>query len=71
MAYWIVRQEIEHLDIEVRTGEAARLRVAIETEVGSLYRAKRIHQNMLWRNPPTSLKSLMEVSKGVVTCSTN
>lgn len=40
MAYWIVRQEIEHLDIDAYRSVAARLREELETKVGRLYRTR-------------------------------
>jgi adenine-specific DNA methylase len=40
MAYWIVRQEIEHLDINSYQEAANRLRILLEGEVGHLYRTK-------------------------------
>jgi adenine-specific DNA methylase len=40
MAYWIVRQEIEHLDLQAYTEAASHLRKALEREVGELYRTK-------------------------------
>lgn len=38
MAYWIVRQEIEHLDVDVYSQSASCLRIWLEQQVGSLYR---------------------------------
>ena len=40
MAYWIVRQEIEHLDLRKYRAAADRLRVELETQVGHLYRTR-------------------------------
>jgi adenine-specific DNA methylase len=40
MAYWIVRQEIEHLDLQVYAKAATQLRKVLEREVGELYRTK-------------------------------
>jgi adenine-specific DNA methylase len=38
MAYWIVKQEIEHLDIDDYTRSAYNLRDALENEIGRFYR---------------------------------
>lgn len=38
MAYWIVRQEIEHLDLDAYAEAGRRLRQAAEREVGRFYR---------------------------------
>lgn len=38
MAYWIVRQEIEHLDLEAYRKAAAELQDTLAEEVGSLYK---------------------------------
>ncbi len=38
MAYWIVRQEIEHLDVPAYRQAANNLRARLEREVGQLYR---------------------------------
>ena len=38
MSYWIVKQEIEHLDLEAYTKAADALRSALEKEIGHLYR---------------------------------
>jgi adenine-specific DNA methylase len=40
MAYWIVRQEIEHLDVKAYLKAAAALRQELENEVGIYYRTK-------------------------------
>lgn len=40
MAYWIVRQEIEHLDLVAYRKAAAKVRGTLEKEVGHLYRTK-------------------------------
>ncbi|MBM4165122.1 MAG: hypothetical protein FJ222_11885 [Lentisphaerae bacterium] len=40
MAYWIVRQEIEHLDLRKYREAADRLRADLEAQVGHLYRTK-------------------------------
>lgn len=40
MAYWIVRQEIEHLDLRAYRAAADRLRADLESQVGHLYRTK-------------------------------
>ncbi|MDY6839479.1 MAG: DNA methylase [Thermodesulfobacteriota bacterium] len=40
MAYWIVRQEIEHLDLEAYRRAAHSLRQRLEKEVGHLYRTR-------------------------------
>jgi adenine-specific DNA methylase len=38
MAYWIVRQEIEHLNLRAYRMAADRLRLQLETKIGHLYR---------------------------------
>lgn len=40
MAYWIVKQEIEHLDVEAYVRSAASLRAELEQDLGSLYRTR-------------------------------
>jgi DNA-directed RNA polymerase subunit RPC12/RpoP len=40
MAWWILREEIEHLDLPVYRREANRLRASLENTVGHLYRTK-------------------------------
>ena len=40
MAYWIVRQEIEHLDLPVYLAAAAGLRARLEAQVGPFYRTR-------------------------------
>lgn len=40
MAYWIVRQEIEHLDLDAYCQAAQRLRQSLEQEIGPLYRTR-------------------------------
>ncbi|MCP4682076.1 MAG: hypothetical protein GY864_07070 [Desulfobacterales bacterium] len=40
MAYWIVKQEIEHLDLNTYTKAAYALRTSLEKEIGHLYRTK-------------------------------
>jgi putative DNA methylase len=40
MAYWIVRQEIEHLDLNAYRVAAEQLRDELETKVGHFYRTK-------------------------------
>ncbi len=40
MSYWIVKQEIEHLDLDAYAQAAEELRVALENEIGSLYRTR-------------------------------
>lgn len=40
MAYWIVRQEMEYIDIEVYRQAAARLRANLEHELGALYQTR-------------------------------
>ena len=40
MAYWIVREEIEHLDLAAYRKASARLRQVLEEKVGALYRTK-------------------------------
>jgi adenine-specific DNA methylase len=40
MAYWIVRQEIEHLDLSEYRDTAKRLRSDLEAKVGHLYRTR-------------------------------
>lgn len=43
MAWWIVKQEIEHLDLDGYAQAAASLRSALEDEIGHLYRTRCIH----------------------------
>lgn len=43
MAYWIVRQEIEHLDLRMYRAAADRLRSDLEAQVGHLYRTRCLH----------------------------
>ncbi len=38
MSYWIVKQEIEHLDLKAYSKAASELRATLENEIGSLYR---------------------------------
>ena len=38
MSYWIVKQEIEHLDVDAYTDSAYSLRKSLEKEIGHLYR---------------------------------
>ena len=40
MAYWIVKEEIDHLDIEAYRNAAKGLRQELQKEVGHLYRTK-------------------------------
>lgn len=40
MAYWIVRQEIEHLDLDAYRRAATGIQRHLETEVGAFYRTK-------------------------------
>jgi adenine-specific DNA methylase len=40
MAYWIVRQEIEHLDLRAYHHATTRLRIDLENLIGHLYRTK-------------------------------
>ncbi len=40
MSYWIVKQEIEHLDLDAYAQAAEELRAALEKEIGSLYRTR-------------------------------
>ncbi|MBL7648432.1 MAG: DNA methylase [Candidatus Hydrogenedentes bacterium] len=40
MAYWIVKEELEHLDLQAYAGNAAALRGALEKEIGDLYRTR-------------------------------
>jgi len=40
MAYWIVKQELEHLDLEAYSKAAERLRDSIEKEIGHFYRTR-------------------------------
>jgi adenine-specific DNA methylase len=40
MAYWVVKQEIEHLDLAAYTEAAADLRASLEAKIGHLYRTK-------------------------------
>lgn len=43
MSYWIVRQEIDHLDIAAYTNSAYALRQALATELGHLYRTRCVY----------------------------
>lgn len=43
MAYWIVRQEIEHLDLRAYREASANLRRLLEKMVGHLYRTRCLH----------------------------
>ncbi len=40
MSYWIVKQEIEHLDLELYSQAASELRERLENEIGQLYRTR-------------------------------
>jgi putative DNA methylase len=40
MSYWIVKQEIEHLNLDVYSEAAELLRAALEKEIGHLYRTQ-------------------------------
>ena len=40
MSYWIVKQEIEHLDLEAYSEASADLRATLENEIGTLYRTR-------------------------------
>ena len=40
MSYWIVKQEIEHLNLDAYTKAAESLRRALETEIGRFYRTR-------------------------------
>jgi putative DNA methylase len=40
MAYWVVKQEIEHLDLAAYTEAAADLRASLEAEIGHFYRTR-------------------------------
>ncbi|MEI8141157.1 MAG: DNA methylase [bacterium] len=40
LAWWIVREQIEHLDLDEYREAAAKLRQALESEVGDLYRTR-------------------------------
>jgi len=40
MAYWIVKQQLEHLDLTAYTDAAKRLRAALEKKIGDLYRTR-------------------------------
>ena len=43
MAYWIVKQEIEYLDLDAYQSSARALRAHLENEIGQLYRTRCIH----------------------------
>lgn len=47
MAYWIVRQEIEHLDLAEYRGAAVSLHLWLERKIGHLYRTKCLECNQL------------------------
>jgi len=40
MAYWIVKQELEHLDLDAYRAAALAVRSALESEIGHLYRTR-------------------------------
>lgn len=40
MSYWIVRQEMEHLDLDAYQMASGKLRAALEEDIGHLYRTK-------------------------------
>lgn len=40
MSYWIVKQEIEHLNLEAYSKAADTLRISLENEIGPLYRTQ-------------------------------
>jgi adenine-specific DNA methylase len=40
LAWWIVREQIEHLDLDEYRAAARRLRHALENKIGSLYRTR-------------------------------
>jgi putative DNA methylase len=40
MAYWIVKQQLEHLDLAAYTDAAKRLRTSLEKKIGDLYRTR-------------------------------
>jgi adenine-specific DNA methylase len=40
MSYWIVKQEVEHLDLNAYSAAAQSLRLTLEKEIGHLYRTK-------------------------------
>lgn len=40
MSYWIVKQEIEHLDLKAYAKAAETLRASLENEIGQLYRTR-------------------------------
>ena len=43
MAYWIVREEIEHIDLRAYRGAAEQLREALDNKIGHLYRTVCLH----------------------------
>lgn len=45
MAWWIVKQEIEHLDLDDYTKAASQLRAALEDKIGHLYRTRCVYCN--------------------------
>lgn len=57
MSYWIVKQEIEHLDLEAYDVEAQALRGELEREIGRLYRTK----CTICGNPDASVKYFLWV----------
>ena len=57
MAWWIVREEIEHLDLGAYRKAADELRVHLETEIGFLYRTRCV----LDGNPSVPVKSFFWV----------
>ena len=40
MSYWIVKQEVEHLDLQAYSKAAIELRATLENEIGTLYRTR-------------------------------
>ncbi|MFC1515793.1 DUF1156 domain-containing protein [Thermodesulfobacteriota bacterium] len=43
MAYWIVKQQLDHLDLTAYAGAAEKLRASLEKQIGQLYRTQCEH----------------------------
>jgi putative DNA methylase len=45
MAYWVVRQEIEHIDLAAYREASSKLKESLHNQIGSFYRTKCLHCN--------------------------
>jgi putative DNA methylase len=69
MAYWIVRQEIEYLDLLAYREASSKLRESVASQIGFLYRTKCLHCNsmeahakyFLWVKTQTCLQCRSEI----------